>query len=174
MVDYINSAPMFQLAFGLNAVFGYWVWKFLETKQELLATFKIKTNAVDTHICDDRDEIETAVMSNLSEFVGIRSFGVKFVVTNSVVSILTCFIMLICSGVNPQKELSSFLFIILSIWLVLANPAIYFIFNLRYNKVLSDALSKIENMELDEIKDILFKAQGNATQKFFLKVFRGN
>lgn len=144
MIDIKDTSSIFQLAFGLNAVILAIYQNSYQKRKELL---DYVASEIKKH--DKNANIENDYILNSFPSYKIIKYLFFFFIFLSISSILCSFYFLVEAVLEPESKMCENLFIFLSVFLILVNPILYYIY-----KVLLDSLISLVKDKTTITKDL--------------------
>lgn len=136
MIDIKDTSSIFQLAFGLNAVILVIYQNSYQKRKELL---DYVASEIKKH--DKNAVIENDYILNSFPSYKIIKYLFFFFIFLSISSILCSFYFLVEAVLEPESKMCENLFIFLSVFLILVNPILYYI----YKVILDSLISLVED-----------------------------
>lgn len=155
MINLQDTTTIFQLAFGINAVMLAIINKQDEHKNRLINLLVSKMLKYEPSFTATTKEVKNAL---LETFKYHKYFKITFyiVLIISFSSVICSFCFLISAAVNPTTKIDSLAFIVLSTFLILINPIIYYFYHNFLNKVIQVFEDKTSISETDTSSILLY------------------
>ena len=132
MIDIKDTSSIFQLAFGLNAVILVIYQNSYQKRKELLDYVASEIKKHDKNAVIENDYI----LNSFPSYKKIK-YLFFFFISLSFFSILCSFYFLVEAVLEPESEMCENLFIFLSVFLVLVNPVLYYIYKVILDSLIS-------------------------------------
>lgn len=179
-----NTATIFQLAFGLNAVCAILINRYLAQRSKVISAYvdRIKVLKPEFSIDGKEESLKRVMAKAMPGYRLLKKFFV-FCISLAALSLVTSFLFLLAAAIRPDNEVSDSIFALLAFILVITNPAIYYIFFVLLdmllegvNKRMEINLASVESLELflgdeellAEVETLLLNTRMESlAQKFF-------
>lgn len=132
MIDIKDTSSIFQLAFGLNAVILVIYQNSYQKRKELLDYVASEIKKHDKNAIIENEYI----LNNFPSYKKIK-YLFFFFISLSFFSILCSFYFLVKAVLEPESEMCENLFIFLSVFLILINPVLYYIYKIILDSLIS-------------------------------------
>jgi hypothetical protein len=160
MIAISDTSTMYQLAFGLNIVAGYWLINFFSAREEFWEKFHELSKS---HLSSDElasINLYQALVVMFPKFKILNEVLCIAVMLYSIISVLACFAMLVLAAVVPDGKMNAIIFIVASVDLEIANPIGYYFFNHYYKNQLSLYLEVLDRFSKHDFKRVALVAEG--------------
>lgn len=154
------TISIFQLAFGVNAVFVWLLDHHTVIKNKIVEDFLIKVNAYEPNFLTKENSkfLTTYISKTVRGYKIVKAFFIILFI----VALSSCGISIFCllyAALHPQKKISPGLPVVLSIIFIIVNPILYFVYIKASNKIASVIKDKMELTEgLVELIKLSFSA----------------